>query len=150
MMIPGRLRTWVVAVTLAGAAGAAAVSSSLIGCDRTVRMPVSREPQINYEQIERGLGPEATEGRMVHVHYVGRLPSGEIFLDTRDKSSPHRWVVGQGAVIEGIDRAVLGMRPGGVRVVKIPPELHWGRAGYAGIVPENATLEFELTLVAVN
>lgn len=131
---------------LAALLGCAAVGA----CERRVDIAGASEPRVRHTDVERGVGPEATEGRMVEVHYEGRLPSGEVFLSTYEDGKPHTWELGNGTVIVGMDRAVVGMRPGGVRTVKIPPELHWGRKGYGGVVPENATLTFEITLVSVN
>ncbi|MEC9373668.1 MAG: FKBP-type peptidyl-prolyl cis-trans isomerase [Planctomycetota bacterium] len=127
-----------------------AASLAALGCDRKVHLAQNREPTVRYTDTKTGIGPPVQKGRIVQVHYVGRLPSGEPFLNTYDDGKPYSFQLGEGTVIAGIDAAVVGMRPGGVRVAKIPPELHWGRDGYANIVPRNATLEFEITLVGVN
>ena len=48
-----------------------------------------------------------------------------------------------------MDAAVRGMRAGGVRRVTLPPHAHYGRQGYAGVVPEESTMIFEIEMVRV-
>lgn len=119
------------------------------GCGE-VRITGHRAPRIRIKTIKAGVGARAREGQMVEAHYIGKLPDGTVFMNTRDKGSPHIWRLGDGTVIAGMNLAVEGMRPGEIRVVKIPPELHWGRAGYGGVIPENTTLTFEIELVSVH
>jgi len=58
--------------------------------------------------------------------------------------------LGEGEVIRGWDLGIRGMRAGGRRILVIPPSLGYGSRGVGGVVPGNATLVFEVQLVAVN
>ncbi len=123
----------------------------LTGCkDRRLELVGSRDPEVESRTISEGVGLMADQGKKVAVHYVGRLPDGSVFMDTSSKGSPHRWTVGDGSVIKGMDLGIVGMKPGAKRILTIPPELHWGRAGYGGVIPENTELTFEVTMVTVN
>ena len=62
---------------------------------------------------------------------------------------PYPVTVGAGGVIRGFDQALVGMRVGGLRRVVIPPNLGYGTNPPAGI-PSNATLIFEIELLAVS
>lgn len=120
------------------------------GCDGGAGVNVGpRSPKIKVLADTPGAGVAAREGKTVTAHYIGRLPDGAAFLDTRANGGPESWQIGAGTVIAGMDEAVLGMRAGGRRTVEIPPELHWGRAGHGGVIPEHAALTFEIELITV-
>lgn len=117
--------------------------AALIGCHRP-DVKVEETP-IRIVHDEPGRGRVATPGRTVHIDYEIKLPSGETVLRHKD----WRFVLGRGTVIEGIDEAVTGMRPGGERVVECPPHKHWGRLGYGEAIPPNTNLIFEIRLARV-
>jgi FKBP-type peptidyl-prolyl cis-trans isomerase len=101
------------------------------------------------EDITVGTGDEAKPGQMVSVHYVGTLTSGVQFDASRGRGRPFEFPLGRGRVIQGWDQGVAGMRVGGVRKLTIPPHLGYGAQGAAGVIPPNATLVFEVELLAV-
>lgn len=115
----------------------------LIGCDGPV-INLS-DPPITIQSDSGGAGREAKAGDMVTIEYRISLPSGERVLE----SSNYQFLLGQGAVIGGVDDTVLGMRVGGRRVVQCPPHRHWGRQGYADKVPPNTTLTLDIRLKSI-
>ena len=60
------------------------------------------------------------------------------------------FTIGDRRVIRGWDLGIRGMRAGGRRIMVIPPGLAYGSRGIQGVIPGNATLVFEVELVAVN
>lgn len=103
-----------------------------------------------------GDGAEATAGVRVTVHYTGWLfdPSapdskGRKFDSSRDRGDPFVFPLGAGRVIAGWDQGVAGMRIGGNRTLIIPPEMGYGARGAGGVIPPNATLVFDVELLAV-
>lgn len=103
-----------------------------------------------------GTGTAATAGRPVSVHYTGWLYSstatdnkGSKFDSSVDRGTPFSFTLGAGQVIAGWDQGVLGMKVGGQRRLVIPPSLGYGASG-AGTIPGNATLVFDVQLLAVN
>jgi len=100
------------------------------------------------EDLVKGKGPEAVRGKTVEVHYTGCLTDGKQF-DSSVGGPPFSFKLGAGEVIEGWDRGVAGMKVGGKRKLTLPPELGYGAAGAPPDIPGNATLVFEVELLAV-
>ena len=105
-------------------------------------------------ELRAGTGREAVAGKAVTVHYTGWLydpnqpnNKGSQF-DTSVNGQPYSFVLGAGAVIRGWDQGLVGLKVGGVRQLVIPPDLAYGAAG-RGPIPPNATLLFEVELMAV-
>jgi FKBP-type peptidyl-prolyl cis-trans isomerase len=95
-----------------------------------------------------GTGLEATNGKVVSVHYTGWLPSGERFDTSRDDDRPFSFTLGAGRVIEGWEEGLQGMRVGGQRRLVIPSWLAYGDEG-VGQIPPNSVLVFDVELTAV-
>ena len=94
-----------------------------------------------------GSGPAASPGDIVTVKYVGRLQSNGKQFDAGTIS----FKLGAGNVIPGWDQGIAMMQAGGLRKLVIPPKLAYGRNGAGGgIIPPNATLEFDVELVGIS
>ena len=111
---------------------------------------------LQYEDTQPGSGAEATAGRTVRVHYTGWLHDinakdnrGRKFDSSKDRGDPFSFRLGGGEVIRGWDEGVAGMKVGGTRVLTIPPALGYGARGAGGVIPPNATLMFDVELLAV-
>jgi len=126
------------------------------GCGGSSSAPTSTTTTSSapYSQTDLvvGAGADAIAGRNVTVAYGGW------FYDTSradgkgaqfDSSSSFPFVLGAGRVIAGWDRGVVGMKVGGQRRLIIPPELAYGSRGFPPTIPPNATLLFDVTLLAV-
>jgi FKBP-type peptidyl-prolyl cis-trans isomerase FkpA len=103
-----------------------------------------------------GSGDEAKAGRVVRVHYTGWLydagkpdKRGTKFDSSKDSGQPFDFTLGAREVIPGWDEGVAGMKVGGKRILTIPPDMGYGARGAGGVIPPNATLVFEVELLAV-
>ncbi len=112
--------------------------------------PTTTASGLQYWDIVVGTGTAAAPGDMVRVHYTGFLTSGEKFDSSRDRGEPFAFPLGAGQVIKGWDEGVAGMKVGGQRQLRIPPSLGYGSAGAGGVIPPNATLIFDVELIAVD
>jgi len=104
---------------------------------------------LKYDDTIVGAGATATKGQTVSVHYTGWLIDGEKFDSSKDRNDPFQFLLGAGRVIRGWDEGVQGMKVGGTRRLTIPPQLGYGAQGAGGVIPPNATLIFEVELLAV-
>jgi FKBP-type peptidyl-prolyl cis-trans isomerase FkpA len=104
---------------------------------------------LQIEELTVGTGATATVGQNVTVHYTGWLTDGTKFDSSKDRSDPFQFPLGQRHVIAGWDEGVQGMQVGGVRKLTIPPQLGYGARGAGGVIPPNATLVFEVELLAI-
>lgn len=104
---------------------------------------------LKIEKLVAGAGAAPRKGREVTVHYTGWLITGKKFDSSVDRKEPFRFVLGAKQVISGWDQAVAGMVVGDKIKATLSPDLGYGRAGYPGVIPPNATLVFEIELLAV-
>ena len=109
---------------------------------------------LQYEDTVVGEGAEAKDGAYVTVHYTGWLrnddgSTGAKFDSSKDRNDPFQFPLGAGHVIRGWDEGVQGMKVGGLRRLTIPASLGYGARGAGGVIPPNATLIFDVELLAV-
>ena len=110
---------------------------------------------MQYADVVVGTGASPQKGQTIQAHYTGRLTNGRTFDSSYERGSPLKFKVGVRQVIQGWDDGILGaegvegMKVGGKRVLIIPPELGYGARGAGGVIPGNATLKFDVELVAV-
>jgi FKBP-type peptidyl-prolyl cis-trans isomerase len=133
----------------------AALSLGGAACDTTPTEPSTPRGEYSQTDLRVGTGAEALPTRALTVHYTGWLynPSGTdgkgTQFDTSIGKTPYGFTLGGPNVISGWNRAVVGMRVGGLRRFVLPPELAYGSAGSPPTIGENATLVFEVELLSV-
>jgi FKBP-type peptidyl-prolyl cis-trans isomerase len=109
--------------------------------------PTTTASGLQYWDIVVGTGATASPGNTVKVHYSGFLTTGAKFDSSRDRGEPFLFPLGAGQVIKGWDEGVAGMKVGGQRQLRIPPQLGYGAAGAGGVIPPNAILIFDVELL---
>lgn len=101
-------------------------------------------------QVQKeGEGAAIENGKTAVVHYTGKLTDGTVFDSSIPRGTPFEFPLGAGMVIEGWEKGVLGMKVGEVRTLTIPPEMGYGARGAGALIPPNATLVFEVELLAI-
>jgi FKBP-type peptidyl-prolyl cis-trans isomerase len=111
--------------------------------------PTKAADGLEYWDIKVGTGAVAEAGQTVMVHYTGWLTNGKKFDSSVGKAPFEVTPLGNAPVIKGWNEGILGMKVGGKRQLRIPPELAYGADGYPGAIPPNATLIFDVQLLSV-
>ena len=100
-----------------------------------------------------GTGASPKIGQTCVMHYTGWLSEegakGKKFDSSVDRGQPFEFPIGQKRVIGGWDEGVATMKVGGKRTLIIPPQLGYGERGAGGVIPPNATLIFDVELLAI-
>jgi peptidylprolyl isomerase len=104
---------------------------------------------LQYQDWVIGEGQIAQSGDTVEVDYTGWLTDETKFDSSVDRGTPFSFTLGVGGVIAGWDEGVAGMAVGGKRLLIIPSDLGYGASGAGEIIPPNATLIFEVELLAI-
>jgi peptidylprolyl isomerase len=136
------------AAALATTAGVLALSEAA-DAQNVVTMPSG----LKYIDIKVGTGASPRTGQTVVVNYTGWLDEngkkGQKFDSSLDRNEPFDFRIGMHQVIAGWDEGVATMKVGGKRTLIIPPSLGYGAQGAGGVIPPNATLIFDVDLLAI-
>ncbi|CAI5733263.1 unnamed protein product [Hyaloperonospora brassicae] len=117
----------------------AAAYEQVIGSEVTTKSGLVLQDQ----RIGKGKLP--SRGEMLTVKYRGRLGRDGLVFGKGMLTT----TFGTGSVIAGWEEGMATMRPGGVRLLTIPPELGYGESGKGDKIPRNSTLFFEVELVRI-
>ncbi|HXQ44290.1 MAG TPA: FKBP-type peptidyl-prolyl cis-trans isomerase [Acidimicrobiales bacterium] len=122
------------------------------GVKPSVTLPVGRPPTaLEASDLIVGTGPAAKAGDKVTVQYVGVNYATETeFQASWDFNTPYTFTLGEGQVIKGWDKGVVGMKVGGRRELIIPPDLAYGPMPPKNVgITANATLVFVIDLLKI-
>jgi FKBP-type peptidyl-prolyl cis-trans isomerase len=144
-------------IRTASAAVAAAVSTPLAvqmaSAQTAGKKPMTTASGLQIIDSKEGTGASPKSGQTCVMHYTGWLyengQKGKKFDSSVDRNEPFEFPIGQRRVIAGWDEGVASMKVGGKRTLIIPPELGYGARGAGGAIPPNATLMFDVELLAV-
>jgi peptidylprolyl isomerase len=141
------------AASLLALAGCASTDTATPAAPPVPAMTTTTPSGLQYADTLPGTGRAPRRGQTAVVHYTGWLyvdgARGKKFDSSVDKGKPFEFRVGQGDVIRGWDEGVLTMKTGGRRTLIIPPALGYGERGAGADIPPNATLIFDVELIAV-
>ena len=105
--------------------------------------------RLKFIDLRVGQGAQPKPGQIVRVHYTGWLTSGLKFDSSVDRNEPFEFELGAGRVIKGWDQGVATMKVGGKRKLTIPSDLAYGLKGSPPEIGPNATLIFDVELLAI-
>ena len=97
--------------------------------------------------VERGSGETPKASDTVQVHYHGTFPDGRVFDSSVDRGRPATFPLGR--VIPCWTEGLQKIRVGGKATLVCPPEIAYGARGAPPRIPPDATLHFEVELLAI-
>ena len=104
---------------------------------------------IFYKILKTGNGSKPRRGDQVSVFYKGTLLNGIVFDQNSDPYNPFKFRIGNREVISAWDECIPTMQVGEKRLLIIPAELAYGTRGNPPRIPRNASLIFEVELIAI-
>ena len=110
---------------------------------------ITTETGLKYVKLNKTEGEPAKSGSTVSVHYTGYLMDGTIFDSSVERGEPIKFPLGQGRVIPGWDEGIAKLKVGEKAKFIIPPTLAYGEKGFPPVIPESATLVFDVELMEV-
>ena len=117
------------------------------GTQPTVTVPSGAPPtELQCADLITGTGPAAANGDSVTVQYVLATYSSGKVIQSSWNTQPFTFTLGQGQVIPGWDKGVVGMKVGGRRELIIPPSLGYGSQSPGPGIAANDTLVFVIDL----
>jgi len=136
-------------------ATSALILSHSVWADDAVLAAAAKEPGATqtasglvYRVLKDGTGasPKATD--LVKVHYRGTFPDGREFDSSYKRNEPTEFPLNQ--VIPCWTEGVQRMKVGGKAKLTCPSTIAYGARGAGNVIPPNATLLFEVELLAIN
>jgi peptidylprolyl isomerase len=148
------LGTFAVALSFGAASCSSTEKNSSSGSSTPAKETVITLPSgLQYVEYTLGSGPAATMGQTVSVNTTGRLTDSTIFWSNLDPKfgpvEPLDFQLGTNGIIQGWNEGINGMKVGGRRRLIIPPSLGYGANGRPPVIPPNATLVFDVELMAI-
>jgi FKBP-type peptidyl-prolyl cis-trans isomerase FkpA len=120
---------------------------ALAGAAQAQSEPKLTESGLSITMLKEGTGASPTAKDLVRVHYRGTFPDGKEFDSSYKRGQPAVFPLNR--VIKCWTEAVQLMKVGAKAKVVCPPSIAYGEKGAGDVIPPNATLHFEVELLAI-
>jgi FKBP-type peptidyl-prolyl cis-trans isomerase FkpA len=125
-----------------------AVALALAACTTVPPAPTTLPSGLVYQSLQEGSGTPPAATDTVRVHYRGTFMDGKEFDSSYKRGEPTEFPLNR--VIKCWTEGVQLMKPGGKARLTCPPAIAYGERGAgSGVIPPNATLQFEIELLSV-
>lgn len=127
-----------------------AAALALIACAAPAQQapgPITTPTGLVYQSLQEGSGASPAATDTVRVHYRGTFLDGREFDSSHKRGQPTEFPLNR--VIPCWTEGVQRMKPGGKARLTCPPAIAYGERGAGGVIPPNATLQFEIELLSV-
>ncbi|XP_077481892.1 peptidyl-prolyl cis-trans isomerase FKBP10-like isoform X1 [Stigmatopora argus] len=90
---------------------------------------------------------QAQDGDQVRYHYNATFLEGKTFDSSYQRGAAKVGLLGEGRLIAGIEKGLLGMCVNEHRTITVPPHLAYGSTGAGDMIPPDTTLVFHVLLL---
>ena len=108
---------------------------------------------LQFKDLKIGNGEAVQLGSTAVIHFIGWVDEngqrGKEIYNSRKEKQPISFVVGTDKLMQGWNEGVIGMRPGGTRLLRVPPNLGFGAKAVENVIPPNAHMQFVIELLEV-
>jgi FKBP-type peptidyl-prolyl cis-trans isomerase len=110
---------------------------------------------IAIKDISLGSGSEVSDAKtsdsqLLQLQYTAKLMNSKFSANLKQFDTPSMvFQTGQQRCLPGLEEGIIGMKVGGRRLVRVPPNKGYGANWYRGVVPPDSHLEFDVTVVNV-
>lgn len=125
----------------------AAVTGLTVALPASAQEPVTTASGLVYQSLKDGQGDTPGPTDTVRVHYRGTFPDGREFDSSHKRGQPIEFPLNR--VIPCWTEGVQRMKSGGKAKLICPPAIAYGSRGAGSVIPPDATLHFEVELIAV-
>jgi FKBP-type peptidyl-prolyl cis-trans isomerase len=108
---------------------------------------VTTKSGLQITTLREGTGKSPKRRDRVSVHYHGTFENGEVFDSSVDRGKPAVFRLNR--VIKCWTEGLQLMKVGGKAKLVCPPKIAYGKRGSPPSIPPNATLTFEVELLAI-
>ena len=120
-----------------------AVMTTMAHANTTETLP--NGVKIVHTKVGTGASPKASD--TVKVHYKGTLADGKEFDSSYKRGEPISFPLNR--VVPCWTEGVQKIKVGGKATLTCPPATAYGERGAGNVVPPNATLTFDIELLAI-
>ena len=135
------------AFTLVASTGCAQSDAVVAAAAKEAGAQVTKSGLV-YRSLKDGAGSSPAATDRVKVHYKGSFPDGKEFDSSYKRGEPTEFPLN--GVIPCWTEGVQLMKIGGKAKLTCPSSIAYGQRGAGGVIPPNATLVFEVELLAIN
>ena len=122
-------------------------TTSGAGAPAAVGGVVTTSSGLQFKLLRAGQGASPVASDVVKVHYRGTLADGKEFDSSYSRGAPAEFPLNR--VIKCWTEGVQKMQVGAKAQLTCPPAIAYGERGAGGVIPPNATLNFEVELLGI-
>ncbi|HEY4068530.1 MAG TPA: FKBP-type peptidyl-prolyl cis-trans isomerase [Burkholderiaceae bacterium] len=146
-MTPRFARPLLLALIAGSASFASLAQNNLVSAASKEKGAIVSPSGLVYVPLRAGTGPSPVASDVVKVHYRGTLANGKEFDSSYARNEPAQFPLS--GVIPCWTEGVQKMKVGGKAKLVCPPAIAYGSRGAGGVIPPDATLQFEVELLEI-